>query len=321
MAHPPDNNNLNCRCLLAGIALFLSFLVSLSLPAFASLDIARVTFNTSAETGTHGIEQIRLGAWSFCLDSTTRSTDPCEAFSPCDLKNKSKDLRQCSGEKFAYDVQVKVPDNDQDVVHIGSSWTASLVLHAVETCLMFIYFLLLCAHRPDYWLSRITFYVAIAVSLIDVAFYFHVEHIMKKMKSIGAAPDTGTGLWTHFMMLILFFIEWGTITKANSTSGISISLTRKIANNHRWATNSALIAPASSSFTRDQAPNQRAAEKFGAAGYECPLCWENRVDLSALPCTHVFCTDCINERLRALKRCPICNTFSIADDLRVVYAV
>lgn len=41
----------------------------------------------------------------------------------------------------------------------------------------------------------------------------------------------------------------------------------------------------------------------------CSICWEEIRDqqLSSLPCTHVFCTECIKSAIRSRKKCPICN--------------
>lgn len=51
---------------------------------------------------------------------------------------------------------------------------------------------------------------------------------------------------------------------------------------------------------------------------ECPICMEGirYQDVSSLPCTHLFCTKCIEGAIRSRKRCPVCNAAAKLSDLR-----
>ncbi|XP_031635584.1 uncharacterized protein LOC116348658 [Contarinia nasturtii] len=52
---------------------------------------------------------------------------------------------------------------------------------------------------------------------------------------------------------------------------------------------------------------------------ECSICMEAIRDqeLSSLPCTHMFCTKCIEDAIKACKKCPICNAAAKLTDLRL----
>ncbi|XP_031633570.1 ubiquitin carboxyl-terminal hydrolase 7-like [Contarinia nasturtii] len=51
---------------------------------------------------------------------------------------------------------------------------------------------------------------------------------------------------------------------------------------------------------------------------ECSICMEAIRDqeISSLPCTHMFCTKCIEDAIKARKKCPICNTAAELANLR-----
>ena len=44
------------------------------------------------------------------------------------------------------------------------------------------------------------------------------------------------------------------------------------------------------------------SEGYGDDGTICPICFEFKRNMIALPCKHLFCEYCINK----LRKCPIC---------------
>ncbi|XP_031632074.1 uncharacterized protein LOC116346271 [Contarinia nasturtii] len=68
---------------------------------------------------------------------------------------------------------------------------------------------------------------------------------------------------------------------------------------------------------RQTANDQNEEAKFSKL--ECSICMEaiRDQDVSSLPCTHMFCTKCIEDAIKARKKCPICNAAAKLTDLRL----
>jgi len=315
------------RLWIAFIYLLFSGLVSISLPPFASLDIARTTFSSSVTNGTNGIEEIRLGIWSFCLQSRTSHADPCTSFSPCNVTGK---YPLCSSREFGYDVHMFAYNSAQPV-HIGPTWTGSLVVHPASSVCLLLCLLLLAAQRPNFWLVYFTWALQSVLIVIDFAFFVHVRHITGKLKSIGGAADTGVGLWLNALSFFFFTLECAICliehkkkfilepSRSSRRRPVRAPTQKPIS---MWEKNAKLYMPSLSSSKPVPDPLLKKScggeKTLGEFGYECPLCWDVRIDLSALPCIHVFCTVCIKRSLRTNKRCPLCSVAASTHDLRRV---
>ncbi|KAI5115222.1 hypothetical protein M0805_004633 [Coniferiporia weirii] len=68
-----------------------------------------------------------------------------------------------------------------------------------------------------------------------------------------------------------------------------------------------------------EAVSAGAVSSGAGTGYMCPLCLEQKDELSSTKCGHVFCTRCINHSLEKKRQCPVCRSRVKIKSLRRIY--
>lgn len=53
-------------------------------------------------------------------------------------------------------------------------------------------------------------------------------------------------------------------------------------------------------------PLQRVRKPLLSTKVECPICYDEKRDVEALACGHVFCSDCLRKWRRTSVACPLC---------------
>jgi len=176
-------------------ALALSFLVSISLPFLPAIDIVRTHFGNQVQTGTTGIEEIRLGIWSACYYD-------------------QNDDRTCLKTAHAYSVGVSNPQKTVTAT-VKASWTRGLAVHPVATAVTLLALLFsLSTHITVTLIASLMSFLAALLTLIafaiDIALFALVKHEMNKL-DIGANTITAPGFWMTFVTLILLLLAGCTV--------------------------------------------------------------------------------------------------------------
>lgn len=182
------------------IALILSIMVSISLPAFKAMDITRVHWDQTFSLEGVTLDQLRFGIWDACGELSGKDDFQCP------LPDATKGL--------GYSVTLgKITFGDNEpiatFVTLTGQWTRGLVFHPISTALIFVAFVASIADSIFLTIvaSFISFFAALVTFiafLIDCALYAHVK------SELGGSNDgdviTGPGFWLSFVTLILTLI-------------------------------------------------------------------------------------------------------------------
>ncbi|KAH8110645.1 hypothetical protein DFH11DRAFT_1801831 [Phellopilus nigrolimitatus] len=321
--------------------------ISIKVPAFSTLDIARTKTNPS-EAG--NVKEIRFGVWSYCLHRSSVNGDVCETFSPCE---PSESLRVCSNQKYGYELVVTA-SGKLGTKKLDTNWTRALAVHAA---------------------ALITF-------VVDVIFQIYIRTFTKELKHIGVGQSTTTTLRVGpgfilqlisnmFLVLEFCFIlddgdgevdPWDRRSSSESSesprpdspaqsatrpesprpesprpgsptqsapipqteSPMPISPSESIPTTRNTSQNPKKFELYTPKFTL-MSPLKRALKPHRKAtdllpGKECPICTDRKMnaELRELPCEHVFCLNCIKTSVELYKRCPLCNRNAEDIELRNV---
>lgn len=64
----------------------------------------------------------------------------------------------------------------------------------------------------------------------------------------------------------------------------------------------------SSTAATQVSPIRRVRRALKSTPKECPICYDKKTNLEALPCGHVFCVDCLTKWRRSSTACPVCRS-------------
>ncbi|KAI0002882.1 hypothetical protein BJV74DRAFT_556169 [Russula compacta] len=196
-------------------AFFLSLLVSVSLPALPTLDIARSHFTNGSSphvtTDTVPIKQIRFGIWGYCIyDAQTNQ-------------------RTCIDLGHGYSVELLSGSGSSNVT-IGSGATRGLAVHPVATGVTFVALLFSLSSRVTLALiaSLLSFVAALLTIIaftIDIALYAIVHDRVHRLSNVQVRSVAAPGFWITFASLILLFmagfIGWFGRRRSRMSAGLS----------------------------------------------------------------------------------------------------
>ncbi|KAL5478978.1 hypothetical protein ACEPAI_2266 [Sanghuangporus weigelae] len=172
-------------------ALVLLIIVSISLPFFSAMDVARTHFGTGIRSNNEddAISQLRFGIWSVCF---YRASDGD---------------RFCSPRHHGYAVGIRSPTSS-DIATVGSSWTRGLAIHPVAAAITF--FALLSSfstHVTITLVASLLSFLAAFLTLIafacDIALFAFAKHTFGDLDGVNADTDTGPAFWLTFVSFFL----------------------------------------------------------------------------------------------------------------------
>ncbi|KLO13769.1 hypothetical protein SCHPADRAFT_968010 [Schizopora paradoxa] len=253
-------------------ALLLSFLftllVTISIPS-VQLPVVRVTLSNDGTS----VNEMRFGAWSYCLHRRDFDNDPCDTFSPC---------------------------TNEDRRRICSSPTSVSTFATLAT---------LFTRRPSIWTSRLSLLVSFTALIVSILFCTLIENGLEKFDEV-LNPNVEFGAGTELLIVsfALNIIEerarWYVRRKEARSTVLPLALLGDASD--RLALSSAERPSESSTLTLP--PRVYFASHFAAKSFECTICMEDGLkDFTILPCGHGFCTKCTEKSLKLYKRCPLCN--------------
>ncbi|KLO13787.1 hypothetical protein SCHPADRAFT_940109 [Schizopora paradoxa] len=294
--------------------------VSIQAPALSTFDIMRVSFKNTSNT--FGVNQIRYGVWSACLQRSTNTVNACDGFSPC---VPSEEMRICSPAKYGYHSQVGPTNATSESFLLKPTWTRALPLEAAKAIMTTLTFILLVLYRPSGFVMFSTVVIAILTVLTEISFFYHIKYGMKNLSLIGAkyacGPGYGVSVMTFFLIIleaILCIIDltersereekptplpypyarrMGTLSLSRSYSSIQPASRRVAPPSLRVPESAYTHFP----LKRSRSPSIRSV--YLEEDFECSICLERRVEdleaqsnkkYSSLPCKHVFCTRCVS---------------------------
>ncbi|TFK97840.1 hypothetical protein BDV98DRAFT_573886 [Pterulicium gracile] len=206
------------------IALFLSAIVSVSLPLFSAMDIVRVTAEGSPTSDAqNGLgKQNRFGIWGVC--SFTHGDDS-----------------ECKRLGLGYEGVVgtiRLDDGSRDLFTLRSSWTRGLVMHPIATAAIGVATGLSFSSNVAHLLlaSFATFFAALMTLIafaIDIALLAYLNH---KMDDDGVIEVSGgPGFWLTFTTLILLLVGGCTVcfghkkaSGRDTNAGFPMNVVRKL---------------------------------------------------------------------------------------------
>lgn len=316
--------------------------VSIQVPAFSTLDVARTSFKNTSNS--FGVNEIRFGVWSACLQRSTNKVNACDGFSPC---LPSENMRICTPKHYGYKTQVGPTNATSEFFVLNPKWTRALPLLVANAIMTSVVFVLLILHWPSTFISFCAVFIGILTILTEVAFFYHTKNGMRKFNgSIGVNSSVGPGFGLSLIAFFLLLLE----ERINKMESDDRKERRGAApprpNRLPLLPISHIPAPPPTTQTNTGGVSSLAPRLPDAAhttvstrlsrtpsirrsvlvedGYECPICWEcdedidarSNIEYSSLPCKHIFCTRCITRALGIASRCPLCNGHSTVADIR-----
>lgn len=211
-------------------------------------------------------------------------------------------MRLTSFVDYGYNVRIMSPKNKVELVKIGSSWTTGLASHAAAAGSTIISFALLLIDQRSHFLTLVAFLTTLVAFMTDIVFYFHSRDILSSLQVIGVNPvsNTGPGKLSIFAVLSVsyrayykgFWVSLGVFCLVVAESSASEGdLKLKRLKNAMFSANKAFSGPSDAQPEKNILKDRNPVVPDKDLLYECPLCYESKLELLAMPCrgAHAFC--------------------------------
>lgn len=203
---------------------------------------------------------------------------------------------------YGYDVRIMSPKNRVELVNIGNSWTAGLASHAAAAGSTILSFALLLIDQRSLFLTLVAFLTTLIAFMTDIVFYFHSRDILVALQVIGVNPVSNTGPGKLDISAVLSFsyraynkgfwvslVVFCLVVAESSASEGDLKLKRL--KNAMFSANKAFSGPSDAQPENNLLKDRNPIVPDKDLLYECPLCYESKLELRAMPCrgAHAFC--------------------------------
>ncbi|TFK24852.1 hypothetical protein FA15DRAFT_694149 [Coprinopsis marcescibilis] len=183
-----------------GIALILSLLVAISLPALPALDISRITSTKAPADRDTAAKAYHFGVWNACVWDFN-------------------DVKLCGISGAGYEFPIVKDVARLEFVMVTSAWTRGLAIHPVVTACVAIALGASVSSRNSANLLAplISLGAAVLTTIafaIDIAFHLRIRHIVRSSLDItnrNVDVSAGPGFWLTLVVLILCAFSGGVL--------------------------------------------------------------------------------------------------------------